>query len=593
MILGIIDFNNDLKSNTKIVDSMLNTVCTSCEFLSSEAFLASNNCVRKMVAGEEYTIIFDGEIYNVPELAQELRGKRHAFFVGSESELVLNLYIEYGEKCLQKINGVFAFAIYKAREKSLFLARDRIGAKPLYYKRLSKGIVFASSLKTLFKHPKCSPVIDSSGLNQIFLLGPAKPIGKTCYKDIFEIKNAEYVVLDKSGFSKKIYWQLKSKTNLQSTTSAVDYLKNLVIDATNRQISTDKKIGSFLSGGLDSSILSAIASEKLSNKNKTLFTLNVDYEDNDKNFIANDFQPESDNEYIKIMVSSIGSKHSTTVIKTDDILANLSKAALAREFVGMADIDTSLLLASTVAKKTTSVMLSGECADELLGGYPWYYKPEFENVNTFPWSRAIDMRRGVVKVGVLKGDANEYIDSYYSATIGKAEILDTDTKDDARVRQLFMLNFEWFMQTLIARADRMASAAGISIRCPFADYRIIEYAYNLPWKTKFMTGREKGVLRWAFKDSLPSVVMNRKKSPFPKSFDPKLLAGVKKLALVALNNKNGIVGELIDKQFVLDLIDKGELQTPWYGQLMRLPQLLGFIIQLDVILNEYNVKIEK
>jgi len=569
------------------------------QFFNLEGFLGQLQSrprmagIKKYVEGEEYTIVFDGTLYNAKELSAQLSGKRYAF-LGSDAEIVLNAYIEFGAACLKKLNGVFSFAIYKSREKTLFAARDRIGVKPFFFKKYNGGFVFASEVKSLLKNPKCRAEVDNKGLKQIFLLGPARPMGETMYRGIKELKGGHYLTFDKNGLRCRPYWEIKPVQNKETLEEAAEHTRTLIEDATRRQLATDKSLGSFLSGGLDSSILSYIASEKFKQKNKTLSTVSIDYEGNEHNFVQNEFQPDADKPYIDIVSKAIGSRHDTIILKTDEVTASMDAAVLARDLPSMADIDSSFLLAcSAASKKRFGVMLSGECADELFGGYPWYHKQDLLNSDTFAWSQSLDMRKNIVRNGVLKGDASAYVASYYQKTLKKAKGLDSDSAHDTRIRQMFMLNFYWFMQTLVDRMERLSSQTGLEMRAPFCDYRIVEYAYNLPWHIKAVGGREKGIIRKAFKGILPDKIVNRKKSPFPKTFDPLFVQYVKRGAHAVLSDKNSIVGEILNKQYVQDLLQTTDMlaQKPWYGQLMRLPQVLGYIMQLDVLFKTHNINL--
>ncbi len=347
-----------------------------------------------------------------------------------------------------------------------------------------------------------------------------------------------------------------------------------------------------MSGGLDSGIISYVISEKLKNSGDRLATLSIDYENSEKFFQKNDFQPNRDDEYIDCMSAFINSAHETVVLKTDDIIDALSAAALARDLSGMADIDSSMLLACREAKKRFSSAFSGECADEIFGGYPWYHRPELLYTDTFPWSRSLSMRKKLLKQGALKGNAEEFVRAHYNKTVGMADKLDTDSKEDGRVREMFLLNFEWFMQNLLDRTERMSAQCGLEVRMPLCDYRLVEYAYNLPWAFKADGGREKGLVRRAFRGILPDKIIDRKKSPFPKTFDPAFTAAVKDSVRFLMNDKSSVVRELIDTKYLTGLLtDDVYAADPWYGQLMRLPQLFAYLTQIDTIFKAYSVQL--
>ena len=349
----------------------------------------------------------------------------------------------------------------------------------------------------------------------------------------------------------------------------------------------------FLSGGLDSSIISYTAAEyNKRNGLKAIDTYSVDYKDNDKYFQKSLFQPTPDSEFIGIMADAIGSEHHSVVIDNRELFYALKQAVDARDLPGMTDVDSSLLLFCGRIKENFTVALSGECADELFGGYPWYHNSNILFEECFPWSRSLDIRRSVLKSGFLpKGE--EYVKQRYLDTCMNTEKLPTDSRLDARMREMFSLNFYWFMQTLLDRKDRMSMYNGLEVRVPFCDYRIVDYAFNLPWSIKAYGGREKGIVREAFRGLLPDSIIERKKSPYPKTHDPlyfKLCAGAVK---DILDDKSSPLYDILDRQGIEDIIEHPEkISSPWYGQLMRAPQILAYIIQLDYWFRKNGVIIE-
>jgi len=605
-IAGWVDFSQNLREKSEIVERMSSSLRhrgeKGNEFYAPECALISRQSVkgslrakqpmRKFFGGEEYTIVFDGAIFNVKELRKMLEGKGYPFFGDSETEVLINLYIEYGAKCLELLNGVFSFAIWKAREKELFIARDRIGVKPLYYRITHSGIIFASEVKALFQNPLCPAEVGQEGLQQIFLLGPGKPHGETMYSGIKELCHAEYAILDKNGARFKKYWTIQARENTQSLEENIITARELITDSINIQSKFDAPFACFLSGGLDSSIISFVLSNKAKCAQQSLQTLSIDYENNATHFFKNDFQPTQDSEYIEIMTKLLHSNHKTVELKTQDICHALNAAALSRDMPGMADVDSSMLLACLEARKQFEVCFSGECADELFGGYPWYHREDLLNTDTFPWAKSLDFRKQIVSKNINLGDMDSFVKEHYLSTLKKVQKLETDSAIDKRIREMFILNFEWFMQNLLDRAERLAARADLEVRVPLCDYRLVEFAYNLPWTIKSINGREKGLLRESFRGILPDKIIERKKSPFPKTFDPRFVEFVKNGFKQLLHDKNSIVHTLLDKKYCSELLNKNVYQNdPWYGQLMRLPQFFAYWIQLDTIFKTHSIKL--
>lgn len=352
----------------------------------------------------------------------------------------------------------------------------------------------------------------------------------------------------------------------------------------------------FLSGGLDSSIITKYASDYCKENNlKSLDTYSIDYVDNDKNFVKSDFQPNSDNYYIELMNKNLHTNHHKIVIDTPELASYLKDAMIARDMPGMADIDSSLLLFCKNVKKEMTVALTGECADEIFGGYPWFFREDALNSGTFPWSIAIKERQNLLNPSISsKVNLKDYIDFRYNESLSEVEILNTDSKETAEKRKISHLTLNWFMQTLLDRSDRMAMYNGFELRVPFCDYRLAEYVWNIPWELKALNGREKGLLRYISRKILPEEIVDRKKSPYPKTHNPTYLSKVKEMLTKIMENKNAPINNLLNRQYILDILntDGKTFTRPWFGQLMTGPQLMAYLIQVNMWLEIYNPIIE-
>ncbi len=542
--------------------------------------------------GEKYVIVYNGELYNTEELRAELIKKGYEFKGHSDTEVVLKMYIEYGKECADKLNGIFAFAIYEMYNKKLFLCRDKVGVKPLFYSQYKNGIVFASEIKALLKSGKVSPVIDEEGLYEIFFLGPARTPGTGVFKNIRELLPGEYAEYSDGKLKKTTYFRLKAGEHTDSPEQTAEKVKYLLTDAIEKQLISDVPLCFFLSGGLDSSIITQTASNYYRrNKLGKAVTYSVEYKDNLRYFQKSSFQPTSDVEYIKLMVENADTIHNEVILDNEDLASALYPSVEARDLPGYVDVDSSLLLFCKEIKNNFTVALSGECADELFGGYPWYHNKEILFEDCFPWSRSQKIRSSILKDGVLpKGE--EYVREKYLQTINNTDKLSTDSKLTARMREMFSLNYYWFMQCLLERKDRCSMYSGLEVRVPFCDYRIVEYAYNMPWEIKALSGREKGIVRKAFEDILPYDIVWRKKSPYPKTHNPVYMEICAKRVKEILKKKTNL-NELLSKDGIQDIIDNPEnISSPWYGQLMKAPQILAYIIELDYWFQKYNVVIE-
>lgn len=542
--------------------------------------------------GEKYVIVYNGELYNTEELRENLIKKGYKFKGHSDTEVVLKMYIEYGKDCAAMLNGIFAFAVYEMYNKKLFLCRDKVGVKPLFYSLYKDGIVFGSEIKAILKSGKVKPVLDENGLYEIFFLGPSRTPGSGVFKNIQELLPGEYAEFCDGKLIKSTYFKLEAKEFTDSAETAVEKVRYLLTDAIEKQLISDVPLCFFLSGGLDSSIITKTASEYYKRNNmEHAATYSVEYSDNLKYFKKSSFQPSADVEYIKLMIENADTFHNEVILDNEKLAEALYPSVEARDLPGYVDVDSSLLLFCKEIKKHYTVSLSGECADELFGGYPWYHNRSILFEDCFPWSRSQDIRSGILKNGVLpKG--KEYVRQKYLDTVNKTDKLSTDSELDARMREMFALNYYWFMQCLLERKDRCSMYSGLEVRVPFCDYRIVEYAYNMPWEIKAYDGREKGIVRKAFEDILPMEIVWRKKSPYPKTHNPVYMEICADKVKRILRKKSAL-NELLSKKGIYEIIENPEgISSPWYGQLMKAPQILAYIIELDYWFDKYKVVIE-
>ena len=611
-IVGFTNYKKNINNPTYILNNMKDTLTNRGPdeegiYSSDEIFMAHKRLIvidpiggkQPMITKyneNEYSIVYNGQIYNCVELRNLLIENGFTFNTTSDTEVLLKAFIFYGYDVVKHLNGIFAFAIWNKEKEELFLARDHFGIKPLFYTLLNDNFVFTSEIKALFEFPDVEKVIDKNGLCELFGIGPAHTAGTTVFKNIFELSPAHFAIFNKYGLHTHRYWKLKSAPHTHSFFETCDNIKFLLEDSIKKQLVSDVPLCVFLSGGLDSSIITAYASQYCKKNNlPPLSTFSVDYVDNDKNFVKSDFQPNSDNYYINLMVEKFKTNHTNIVLDTPDLSKYLEDAMIARDTPGMADVDSSLLLLCKNVKPYATVCLSGECSDEIFAGYPWFFRDDALNSNTFPWSIAISERQHLLNPSISsKIDLKDYIDFRYNESLADVEILDIDSKETAKKRKISHLTLNWFMQTLLDRSDRMSMYNGFELRVPFCDYRLAEYVWNIPWEMKAYKGREKGLLRYIMKDVLPDEIVNRKKSPYPKTHNPTYLKTVKDMLSVIMNNKNTPINNLLNREYILEILEtNGSAFTrPWFGQLMTGPQLMAYLCQVNMWLEKYEPKIE-
>ena len=541
--------------------------------------------------GEHYVLVYNGELYNTDEVRTQLQCEGHRFEGHSDTEVVLHAYAQWGRRCLERLNGIFAFSVWEAGAKRLFLARDRIGVKPLFYMLHQGGLIFASEMKTILCYPSVKAELEPQGAAELILLGPGRTPGCGIFKGMQELEPGCCGYFEAGKLNTYRYWKLWDREHTESFQDTVEHVRYLVLDAIRRQMVSDVPIGTFLSGGLDSSLISAVCAREMAEKGERLQTFSVDYVDHEKYFVPGKFQPNSDTYYIGLMQKYLDSEHHWTVLGPDDLVAVMEESTVARDLPGMADVDFSLLAFCREIRQNVKVALSGECADEIFGGYPWYRDPQVRAISGFPWSQNADQRCNMlsdaVKSKILPLD---YIQDRYRDTCAQSDILPGTAPQERRMKEMVNLNFRWFMQTLLDRKDRMSMYSGLEVRVPFCDYRIAEYLYGVPWEMKDYQGKEKGLLRTALADLLPQEILWRKKSPYPKTFDPRYTELVSARLRQVLDDIHAPLFHLVDRGQVRRLMEC-EDPWPWYGQLMRGPQTVAYLLQVDFWLRHYNIQL--
>lgn len=539
--------------------------------------------------GETYILIYNGELYNTDEVRKELASAGHHFLGHSDTEVIIHAYAQWGASCVDRLNGIFAFAVWEKRKDRLFLSRDRIGVKPLFYKLHQGGLLFASEIKTILCYPTVRAELDEEGASQLILLGPGRMPGSGVFRGICEVEPGCCGYYEAGKLSLYQYWKLRDGEHQENFADTVERIKALVTDSIRRQMVSDVPIGTFLSGGLDSSLITAICAGEKKRKGERLKTFSVDYVDHEKYFKPGKFQPNADSHYIRLMMDALDTDHHWTILSPNDLIRVLEESTIARDLPGMADVDFSLLAFCREIRKEVKVALSGECADEIFGGYPWYRDPEVRAKEGFPWAQNTAQRAAMLHPR-LSGMINpkEYVMDAYLKTCRESDILPNNTAENRRVKEMVNLNFRWFMQTLLDRKDRMSMYSSLEVRVPFCDYRIAEYLYTVPWEFKDYRGKEKGLLRCAMDGVLPDEVLWRKKSPYPKTFDPEYADRIGQRLKKVLADPSSPLFSLVDRNEVQTLYDS-ETAWPWYGQLMRTPQTMAYLLQLDFWLRSYRI----
>lgn len=610
-IAGFCDFNADFLEDAEKWKQVLIDMRTAIahrghdqtgEYLNRHIGLAHTRLsIRDLVGGTQpmlrkrdgktFGIVYNGEIYNAEELKADLLRRGCRFETTCDTEVILCGYMEYGMEVAKKLNGIFAFAIWDESRSSLFLCRDRMGVKPLFYAAKGDALVFGSEPKALFAHPMIQPKADLDSFREIFGLGPARTPGCGVFCGLREVKPGCILEFSRERVQEAPYWTLEAKPHTDSYEETVEKVSWLLRDAVKRQLVSDVPVCSFLSGGVDSSVVTAIAARELAKQGVTLNTFSFDFTHNDTCFQSNAFQPTRDRPYVD-KVLAIYPLHHTYLECDETTLADMLKDAVRmKDLPGMTDVDASLLYFCGLVKQHNKVALTGECADEIFGGYPWFYREELLHADGFPWSSDMSARTVLLSDEAIRElDLESYAQAQYRDSLARVPALPGEAGAVLRRRQMSFLNLRWFMQTLLDRMDRTSMAWGLETRVPFADHRIVEYVYNVPWEMKYQDGMEKKLLRDACKDLLPPELLYRKKSPYPKTYSPVYEALLSERFEQMLQNKQAPIHRFLDnkkaERFLAQPKDYGK---PWFGQLMAGPQMLAYFLQVNDWMEMYGI----
>lgn len=539
-------------------------------------------------------VAYNGELYNTRDLRRDLEEKGWHFETTCDTEVILLGFMEYGPEIAGKLNGIFAFAILDEQENMLYLFRDPMGVKPLFYMKKDHELIFASEPKGILAHPAVNPELDREGLNEIFGIGPARTPGVGVFKGMKEVCPGEYITYGRKGaLQRKTYWKLESYPHTDSYERTIETVSELVQDSVRRQMVSDVPICTFLSGGVDSSLVSAICAAELKKQGERLTTFSFDFVDNQKNFKANSFQPSQDRPYVEKMATYLDSEHHFLECDNNSQIEKLYDSVKAHDLPAMADVDSSMLYFCSQVSKSHKVTLTGECADEIFGGYPWFHRTECFQAQTFPWNMDLAPRKELLSDEFLEYlRMDEYVRERYQRSIEETPRCEDDSPQEKRRREISWLNLKWFMQTLLNRMDRTSMYSGLEARVPFADTRIVQYVWNVPWEMKARDGVVKNLLRQSGRGILPEEVLFRRKSPYPKTYDPRYENLLKGKIREILTDVSAPVLQFLDRSKIEQFLKKSsDYGKPWYGQLMAGPQLLAYLIQINAWMKRYEIKV--
>ncbi|RFS45608.1 asparagine synthase (glutamine-hydrolyzing) [Micromonospora craniellae] len=601
-ITGWIDWNRDLRQERATLQRMTDTLAARGPdgegiWLSAHAGIGHRRLavidiaggLQPMTAtttdGHECVLTYSGEIYNFPELRAELQGRGHRFRTRSDTEVVLRAYLEWGHECVTRLNGMFAFAVWDSRREELLLARDRLGVKPLFYAEFAGGLLFGSEIKALLANPLVTAEVDSEGLTEVLCL--VQTPGHAVYRGIRSLPAGCVVRMGRTGCREIRYWQLEARPHLDDDETTVERVRELMDDIVARQLVADVPIGVMLSGGIDSSAVTALAHRIAAPQGRTpISTYSVHFAESEKHFEPSLARPELDTPFAREMAAHVGARHTELLVRTEDVLDAQRETLLAWDLPGQPDVATAQYLLFREAKRTSTVVLTGEAADELFGGYPWFHMDSLLEMPAFPWAN-VDL------LSVMSEDFHrtvrpqEYLTRRYAEAVAEVPLLDGEDRRAALVRRMFYLNLTRWLTFLLDKKDRTSMRVGLEARVPFCDHRLVEYVWNVPWPVKAIGEEPKGLLRTAMDALLPTTICRRAKTAFPIAIDPIYDKSVRAGLQEELSTPNSALRDLVDIERVKALL-KAE---PSARDVWRPTERIARLAQLGEWLRVYRVRI--
>ncbi|WP_030736751.1 asparagine synthase (glutamine-hydrolyzing) [Streptomyces sp. NRRL S-31] len=506
--------------------------------------------------GGTVALVYSGETYNFTELRRELTDRGHRFTTDSDTEVVLHGYLEWGDAVAERLNGMYAFAVWDGRHDKLVMIRDRMGIKPFYYHPTADGVLFGSEPKAILANPLVRPRVTLDGLRELFVM--VKTPGHAVWDGLREVEPGTVVTVDRSGLSTRVYWRLETRPHTDDRDTTIATVRTLLDDIVRRQLVADVPRCTLLSGGLDSSAMTALAARQLAAEGEKVRSFAVDFVGQSENFVADELRGTPDTPFVHDVARLAGTDHQDIVLDSESLAGPdvRERVIRARDLPsGLGDMDSSLLLLFRAIREKSTVALSGESADEVFGGYLQFFDEEARRADTFPWlasmGRHFGEDAGVLRADLAKSlDLDGYVADGYRTAVAGIDRLDGESDFEYRMRQISHLHLTRFVRMLLDRKDRMSMAVGLEVRVPFCDHRLVEYVYNAPWALKSFDGREKSLLREASADVLPTSVYERVKSPYPSTQDPRYARALQEQVKELLARPSHRVFDLVDRDRV-------------------------------------------
>ncbi|AVZ76429.1 asparagine synthase (glutamine-hydrolyzing) [Streptomyces lunaelactis] len=612
-IAGWVDFERGLREEASTVRTMVGTLANrgpDAEAVWTDeraalghrrlAVIDVDGSPQPMVAEEDgralAVLVHNGEIYNFRQVRAQLESLGHRFRTAGDTEVVLRAYLEWGERCAERLEGMFAFAVWDPRAGKLVMVRDRLGIKPLYYAAAGRGLVFGSEPKALLAHPSIECVVDTEGLAE--LLAYIATPGHAVYRGMREVPAGHVTVVRDGSVTESRYWTLPNHEHPDDLATTIDTVRGLLQEAVASHLVSDVPLCTLLSGGVDSSAIAAFAAQSVTDGRRPK-TFAVDFEGHTERFRKDFWHEDPDAPYAAEVARHVGTDHEPVVLRTSDLADPVVDAAALRAQDlprPIPDMDRSLYLLLRSVRQRSTVALMGEVADELFGGYQSFRDPTLVDTANFPWVTMglrvapNGMSTGLLDPGFLKKiDVPGYSAQRYSETVAEVPRVPGESGQEHTMRVVGHAHLSRWLPLLLSRDDRLSMAVGLELRVPYCDHRLVEYVYNIPWGMKTADGREKSVLRSAVADLLPASVTQRRKSPFPVTQDPRYGEVLRSRFNAVVGDPSSPVRPLLDSPACAELAKEDRpIAVDGWGERRN----VEMVLQLDAWLRHYRVRLD-
>lgn len=611
-IAGWIDFERDLTQCAGTVRTMVATMAnrgpdSEAIWTDASAALGFRRLTvidppgggQPMIAEENgqvvAVLVYNGEVYNYRDLREVLTGRGHAFHTASDTEVVLRAFLEWGANCAEHLEGMFAFAAWDPRRRELTLARDHLGIKPLFYARLGRGLVFGSEIKSLLAHPLVDAVVDAEGMAE--LLAYIATPGHAVYQGIRELPSGHVLVARDGTVREHRYWSLPSREHTDDWDTTVRTVRELLADSVSRHLVADVPLCTLLSGGIDSSAIAALARRAMPDVRPRTFA--VDFTGHTERFSEDFWHRSPDAPYAAEVARFVDTEHRPVVLRTEDLADPVigHAALLAQDLPRPTpDMDRSLYLLMRTVRQHSTVALMGEVADELFGGYRSFSDRDLLDTGNFPW---VTMGFAVAPHGMGTGlldpvlldaiDVPAYSADRCADAQREVTLLPGESAAEARQRRVEYLHLTRWLPLQLTRNDRLSMAVGVEARVPYCDRRLVEYVFNIPWRLKTRGEVAKSPLRAAVRDLLPSSVLDRPKSPFPVTQDPRYGEVLREQLDAVVSDPNSPARPLVHLPAARALLNQRRpVEAVGWGERRD----VEVVSQLDAWLRHYRVRVD-